>query len=110
MLINISKLDPNKLTDTQMNDLLYKNLEDDKEKRDVIFVSGSSKAVEYRLPKAIQLYREGRANKILFSGGVVWEGTTITEANLLRQAAIEQGVPEEDILTYFRKKSPSSSV
>ncbi|WP_396020427.1 YdcF family protein [Bacillus sp. ISL-57] len=94
----ISQLEPDKLTDLQMTELLYKNLEDDDESGDVIFVPGSNKAVEYRLPKAIQLYNEGRAKKILFSGGVIWEGTKLSEAHLLKEKAIEKGVPEEDIL------------
>jgi hypothetical protein len=98
MLIKISQLDPNELTDLQMTELLYQNIRDDQEKGDLIFVPGSSKAVEYRLPKAIQLYQEGRAKKILFSGGVKWEGSHVTEAELLKQKAMEQGIPEEDIL------------
>nr|WP_299095121.1 YdcF family protein [uncultured Metabacillus sp.] len=96
--MNISQLEPDKLTDLQMTELLYKNLEDDNEKGDLFFVPGSNKAVEYRLPKAIQLYNEGRAKKILFSGGVIWEGNKLSEAHLLKHKAIEQGVPEEDIL------------
>jgi len=99
MKTNISQLQPDKLSDSQLTDLLFKNLEDDNEVGDVIFVPGSSKAVIYRLPKAIQLYNEGRAKKILFSGGVIWEGTNFTEAQLLKQKAIELGIPEEDILT-----------
>lgn len=98
MLIKISQLEPDKLTDLQITELLYKNLDDDYKNSDLIFVPGSSKAVEYRLPKAIQLYNEGRAKKILFSGGVIWEGTNLPEAHLLKQKALEQGVPEEDIL------------
>ena len=98
MLIKISQLDPQELTDLQMTELLYKGLEDDNENGDLIFVPGSNKSVEYRLPKAIQLYNEGRAKKILFSGGVTWEGTNLSEAHLLKQKAIEHGVIEEDIL------------
>lgn len=98
MLVKISQLESEKLTDLQMTELLFKNLEDDYEYGDLIFVPGSNKAVEYRLPKAIELYNNGRAKKILFSGGVTWGGSTITEANLLKQKAMEQGVPEEDIL------------
>lgn len=98
MLINISQLEPNKLTDLQMTELIYKNLEDDNEIGECILVPGSNKAVEYRLPKAIQLYKEGRANKILFSGGVIWEGNKLSEAQLLKEKAIEQGIPEEDII------------
>jgi uncharacterized SAM-binding protein YcdF (DUF218 family) len=98
VLIKISQLEPDNLTDLQMTELLYKNLDDDEKKGDLIFVPGSSKAVEYRLPKAIDLYKEGRAKKILFSGGVIWEGTNFSEAHLLKQKALEQGVPEEDII------------
>ncbi|WP_394191827.1 YdcF family protein [Paenisporosarcina quisquiliarum] len=98
MLINISQLEPNKLTDLQLTELIYKNLEDDNEIGDCILVPGSNKTVEYRLPKAIQLYKQGRANKILFSGGVIWEGNKLSEAQLLKEKAIEQGIPEEDII------------
>ncbi|MCZ8538644.1 YdcF family protein [Paenisporosarcina quisquiliarum] len=96
--MNISQLEPNKLTDLQMTELIYSNLEDDNKNGDCILVPGSNKAVEYRLPKAIQLYKQGRANKILFSGGVIWEGNKLTEAQLLKEKAIEQGIPEEDII------------
>ena len=96
--MKISQLQPDSLSDLQMTELLYKNLEDDHEVGDCIFVPGSNKAVEYRLPKAIQLYKEGRAKKILFSGGVIWEGTSLSEAQLLKRKAIELGIPSEDIL------------
>ncbi|WP_163103321.1 YdcF family protein [Peribacillus alkalitolerans] len=96
--MKISQLIPENLTDTQMTDLLYKNIQDDNKNGECIFVPGSSKAVEYRLPKAIQLYNEGRAKKILFSGGVIWEGNKVPEAQLLKLKAIELGIPPEDIL------------
>jgi uncharacterized SAM-binding protein YcdF (DUF218 family) len=97
MLIKISQLNPDKLSDLQMTELLYKNLEDNNETGDVIFVPGSNKALDYRLPKAIELYNQGRAKKILFSGGVIWEGSRLTEAQLLKEKALEQGVHEKDI-------------
>ncbi|MFC4024599.1 YdcF family protein [Oceanobacillus longus] len=96
--MKISQLQPGKLTDAQMTKLLYNNMEDDHKKGDCIFVPGSSKAVIYRLPKAVKLYKNGRSKKILFSGGVVWEGAVLTEAELLRNKAIEMGIPDEDII------------
>lgn len=81
-----------------MTELLYTNLEDDNKNGDVIFVSGSNKAVEYRLLKAILFNNEGRAKKILISGGVIWENTKLSEADLLKEKAIGKGIPEEDIL------------
>lgn len=76
MLIKISQLDPTHLANLQMTELLYKNIEDDNETGDVIFVPGSSKAVNYRLPKAIELYKPGRA-KILFLGGLLGSVKTL---------------------------------
>ena len=96
--MKISELNPEKLTDKIMTNLLYGDITDDLKKGDCIFVFGSSKAVLYRLPKAIQLYNEGRANKILFSGGVAWNGNSLPEAILLKNKAIELGIPEKDIL------------
>jgi hypothetical protein len=45
MLIKISQLEPDKLPDLQMTELLYKNLVDDNENGDLIFVPRSNKAV-----------------------------------------------------------------
>ncbi|HLR03202.1 MAG TPA: YdcF family protein [Virgibacillus sp.] len=96
--MNLSELDAHKLSDTQKTALLYHNAGDGPKPGDCIFVPGSSKAVEYRLPKALELYNEGFAEKLLFSGGVVWDGNSLTEAELLAKGAISMGVPEKDIL------------
>ncbi len=94
----LSKLDVEKLTDEQLTKLLFSDIEDDNEKGDCIFVVGSSKAIKYRLPKAVELFNQGRASKILFSGGVKWEGSELPEALELKNEAIALGVPEKDIL------------
>ncbi|GEL77607.1 YdcF family protein [Tenuibacillus multivorans] len=94
----ISELDRENLTDEQMDNLLYSGIKDDGKSGDCIFVPGSSKAVQIRLPKAVQCYEKGRAKKILFSGGVTWEGFDSPEAVLMKDEAIKLGVPEEDIL------------
>ncbi|MEI5906424.1 hypothetical protein WAK64_05070 [Bacillus spongiae] len=62
----ISKLDVEKLTDNQMTKLLFSSIEDDHERGDCIFVVGSSKAIQYRSPKAVELYNQGRAKKYCF--------------------------------------------
>ncbi|MCA0149505.1 MULTISPECIES: YdcF family protein [Rossellomorea] len=95
----ISKLNHEHLTDDQMSQLLFSSIHDDQLKGDCIFVAGSSKAVKYRLPKAVELYKEGRAGKILFSGGVKWPENEYTEALQLKKEAISLGVSEKDILT-----------
>ncbi len=94
----LSNLDPEKLTDKQMTNVLFTSIEDDNEVGNCIFVAGSSSAVRYRLPKAVELYKQGRAEKILFSGGVKWLENEFSEAMTLKNEAITLGVPERDIL------------
>jgi len=94
----ISNLDIKKLTDDQITKLLFSEIEDDNKKGDCIFVAGSSKAIQYRLPKALELYNQGRASKILFSGGVKWEGSDFPEAIAMKNAAVALGVSKQDIL------------
>lgn len=106
----ISELNPNKLTDLQMTNLLFANINDDMAAGDCIFVCGSSKAVQNRLPKALQLYEEGRASKLLFSGGAVWNGNSLPEAILLKNKAMELGVSEKDILVETTSKNTKENV
>lgn len=96
--MKISQLQADQLTDDLKTKLLYENIEDDFKKGDCIIVFGSSKAVDYRLPKAVELYQANRANKLLFTGGNVWDGKKVPEAILLKNKAIALGVSEHDIL------------
>jgi uncharacterized SAM-binding protein YcdF (DUF218 family) len=95
----ISSLEMERLTSKQMANLLFSDIKDDQKHGDCILVVGSSKALQYRLPKAVELYKQGRAGKILFSGGVKWQGSEYSEAQQLKKKAISLGIPEKDILT-----------
>lgn len=94
----ISELQPTKLTDDQLTQLLFHYKKDDGQAGECIFVPGSSKAVELRVPKAIELYKAGRAQKMLFSGGVSWDQTKKPEAVMMGERALKEGVPANDIL------------
>lgn len=94
----ISELDADKLTDHQMSKLLFSHIEDDQQDGDCIFVAGSSRAVSYRLPVAVELYKKGRADKMIFTGGVKWNGNDESEAIQLKNEAIKLGIPESAIL------------
>ncbi|KON88365.1 hypothetical protein AF332_17180 [Sporosarcina globispora] len=95
--MKISEFSPSHFNEDDVSKLLYYGIEDNLQKGDLIFVPGSSKAAEYRLPEAIRLYHEGRAKKLLFSGGVKWPGNELTEAEFLMKKAIEYGIPARDI-------------
>lgn len=106
----LSELNVDELTDEQLTHVLFSNIEDDDEKGDCIFVVGSSKAIQYRLPKAVELYQQGRARKILFSGGATWNGNKFPEAIHLKNKAIELGVSENDILIEDRSLNTFENV
>ena len=95
----ISQLNFEELTREQITNFIFKDMEDDYHTGDCILVVGSKTAVQYRLPTAIELYKQGRAKKILFSGGMKFEGSEWPESALLKKEALDLGIPEDDILT-----------
>lgn len=99
VLSNFKRLDFKE--NKKLFDSLYDYLsEEDKPKRsDLIFVFGSNE-IE-RADKAIELYKEGLAPKILFSGGMhsTKTRTKKTEAKRFKEHALNKGVREKDIIT-----------
>lgn len=95
----LSQLQIENFTDDQLTKLLFHVGADDQKKADCIFVPGSSKAVDYKVPKAVSLYKAGRADTLLFSGGVAWDESMKPEAILMQERAVQYGVPQEAILT-----------
>ncbi len=58
----------------------------------------------HRMVKGVQLYFEGKAPKILFSGGMPGKAT-VSEASVLGQEARRLKVPPEDILLEKKSKN-----
>ena len=58
----------------------------------------------HRMVRGVQLYFEGRAKKILFSGGIVGKAT-VSEAAVMAQEARRLRVPPEDILQEKKAKN-----
>jgi uncharacterized SAM-binding protein YcdF (DUF218 family) len=94
----ISDFDYDDLLRNHIDSILFNNLVDDGSNGDIIFVFGSKKSLKYRVPTAIQLYKEKRALKILFSGGVQWDDQHDVEAKVMSEEAKKHGIPEEDIM------------
>ncbi len=76
----------------------YLSEQDTPEKADLIFVFGAKQT--FRIEKAIDLYKNRYASKILVSGrSPLYENeNAVSEAQLFAQFAIEHGVPKEDII------------
>ncbi len=50
----------------------------------------------YRVEKAVELYQQGYADKIIMSGGQLYY--TLTQAQAMQEQAMELGVPQESII------------
>jgi uncharacterized SAM-binding protein YcdF (DUF218 family) len=98
--MKVSSLKMDSLTNELIDKILYEGVEDKGDKGDCIMVLGSIKALQYRIPKAVSMYKDKRASKILLSGGAIrdTEDGLLTEADIMRKGAIDLGIPKENIL------------
>jgi len=98
--MRVSEINEKELTPEIINRLLFDGMEDNGETVDCIIVPGSRRAMVNRVPKAVELYREGRTKKLMLCGGITstTPGRTVSEADHMSLKAIEMGVPEDDIL------------
>lgn len=96
----VSSLKEEDLTVELIDQLLFHDITDTGENADCILVLGSKKAAKYRVPVAVNAYKAGRARKIMLCGGKIRNFPTgkYTEAEYMHQAALELGVPEENII------------
>lgn len=95
--MKLSEIDVNKLSREQITKILFANEQDNKKQGDCIFVYGG-RGIE-RVNKAVELYRNKRADYILFSGGFKYGKYTYSESAIMKSNAIEMGVPAKAILT-----------
>ena len=63
-------------------------------------VLGTSHPNIDRTPEAVKQYKNGKCGKLVMSGGVYWdtEYGRLTEAEYMQRFAIDNGVPEKDIV------------
>lgn len=96
----VSGIKEEDLTREVIDKLLFQDLEDTGEKADCILVLGSTKAAKYRVPVAVDAYKAGRADKIMLCGGKLrdFPDGKYSEAEHMRKAARELGIPEEDLI------------
>lgn len=96
----VSGIKEDHLTVDVVDRLLFRGLEDTGETADCIIVLGSIKAAKYRVPAAVEACKAGRADKLVLCGGKLrdFPDGQYSEAEHMRQAALEAGVAEENII------------
>lgn len=96
----VSNLKDEDLTTELIERLLFNGITDTGGVADCILVLGSKKAAQYRVPVAVSAYKAGRSAKIMLCGGKVrdFPAGKCTEAENMHQAALDLGVPNENII------------
>lgn len=67
--MNLSNIKLFSLSKEQINKIIFDNIEDDKEHADYIVVFGNPTFYKERAKKAVELFKENRAEKIILAGG-----------------------------------------
>lgn len=109
--MRLSEIDEKKLSDEFIDRLLYSGLDYDGRSADLIMVLGSKSACKYRLPAAYELFKKGRADMLLFTGGKAQDSGygLMPEYLSLLTAAKELGLPRERILVETKSMSTAEN-
>lgn len=98
--MKVSSLKKDDLSNYVVDKILYEGLDDRGENGDCIMVLGSRTAPQYRIPKAVSIYQDKRASKMLLCGGRILETENghFSEAEIMKRKALELGMLDEGIL------------
>lgn len=109
--MKLSEIDDKLLTDEFADRLLYSHFAYDGSPADLIMVLGSKSAVKYRLPVAAQLFSEGKADMLLFTGGRVQDSGfgDMPEYLSLLTAANQAGIPQGKIIVETKAMSTAEN-
>lgn len=100
--IKLSQIDDSNLTDEQIDSIVYSNIEDDNLSTKFALVFGNNMLIKERVNTAVNSYKSGRIQKMIFMGGVNGvsnqDNSTIAEAIKMKDLALSLGVEQNDIL------------
>lgn len=100
--IKLSQINDENLTDEQIDNIVYSDIEDDGLSSEYGFVFGNSMLISERVNTSVDAYKKGRVKKFIFMGGINGvsnqDNSTIAEAIKMKKLALSLGVNEDDIL------------
>lgn len=108
--MKLSEAKTENINDEYITRIVFDGIFDDLESAKYAIVFGHYQLQKYRVEKTVQLYKQKRVQKIIFSGGVGGfanhTNETVSEAVMMSELAISLGVKKEDI--YVEDKSNST--
>lgn len=100
--MKLSKINDKNLSDKDIANIVYSNIEDNGKSSKYALVFGNSMLIKERVSRAVELYKDERIQKIIFMGGVNGvsnqDNSSIAEADKMRELAIELGIKKDDII------------
>lgn len=110
--MNISDLQYKDISRDLINSMLFENIEySGTNYSDMGIVMGSYSAVKYRVPMAVDLYNKGLVKNFIFSGGkMLIDSGIYEEADIMKDFAIESGLPFSNIYTAYNSHSTFESL
>lgn len=109
--MNVSDLQYKDISQDLINLMLFENIEYSDTNSDMGIVMGSYSAVKYRVPMAVDLYNKGLVKNFIFSGGkMLIDSGIYEEADIMKDFAIESGLPSLNIYTAYNSHSTFESL
>lgn len=100
--IKLSQIDDSNLTDEQIDNIVFTDIEDDFRNSEYALIFGNSMLINERVNTAAEAYKKGRIKKLMFMGGINGisnqENSSKAEAIKMKELALLLGIPESDIL------------
>lgn len=100
--MKLSKIDDTDLTDQDIADIVYSNINDNGHSSKYGLVFGNSMLLKQRVEKAVELYNKNRIKKIVFMGGTNGvsnqDNSVVAEADKMKELAIKMVISENDII------------
>lgn len=100
--MKLSKINDQNLNDKDIATIVYSNIKDNGKTSKYCLVFGNNMLIKERVAKAVELYNNKRIQKVIFMGGTNGisnqNNSIISEADKMKELAIEAGINENDII------------
>lgn len=107
--MKLSEINVNMIDAKIVSKVLFTVPKDDMKNGDLIFVFGTPYDWKNRMDVAIKLYKDGRASKMLLSGGIGLESIA-KESLVMKDYALKCGVANSDILVENESKNTTENI
>ena len=100
--MNLSEINNENLTDKQIEKIVFSNINDSGKSAKYGIVFGSYTLQRYRIEQAIKLYKEGRVEKLILTGGKGGisnkNNEDVPEAELMKASLVKNGISPQHLI------------